>query len=192
MSLSVNPVSSSYYANAAAVAYANNANTVNTYDALLAVENQYLSGVSSGSSSGSGSSVDSALATSDLLSLSPAALNILNGVDNLNGIDPNTQVSDTVGFNGTVGNTTTLTLTGNVSQQSSLNATQQAQAAAIIAQYASEPATLQTFTQIENALTAAGINPSRYRIQQLLGAYNLAYEPSFAFNGQLFTETLGV
>jgi hypothetical protein len=110
------------------------------------------------------------LLSSDLLNLSPAALNILNGVDSATGTDT--------------------TATGGLLPQQTLTPQQQQQAAAIVAQFANAPVTEQTFSQIESALTAAGINPSQLSVQQLFNYYAYAYLPGLAVNEQIITSTL--
>lgn len=170
----VAPVGYSYYANAIA---SNTSASIpqSTYDQLLALEalqtEEDLFNI--GDQNTTTDTATSGIASTDLLDLSPAALEVLNGIDN---------VTDTgIPVNTTVNNT----LTG-----TTLTPTQIAQAASIVEQYANQPVTQQTFTEIQNALTAADINPEAISIQQLLNAYEYAYAPSLAFNGQLFTDTL--
>jgi hypothetical protein len=175
MSISVNPVNSIYYPTGIAANAANNTNAIAAYEQLLALQAEDDLLFEDDNSTSSASTVDdSALLSADLLNLSPAALNILNGIDNASA---------------TAGTTSTLTLTGTLGQ-AGLTPSQQTQIAAIVAQYANQPLTQTTFTQIENALTAAGINPELVSIQQLLEAYSYAYAPGLAFDGQLFTDTL--
>jgi hypothetical protein len=175
MSITVGPVSPSYYATAvAANTYASNAGTLYSYEELLALQSEE-DLLAIGASSASGSANDTILNSSDLLDLSPAALNILNGID---------------AATATAGTTNTVTLTGTINNAAPLTSAQQTQVAAIVSEFANQPVTQETFTQIENALTTAGINPEQVSLQQLLGAYEYAYAPGLAFNGQLFTDTL--
>jgi len=191
MAINVNPVSnyySNYVPDYAAQRYNPAKQTsasaataaTNAYEQILALqaEDDILSADTTFANDNNSAVNDAALGDSDLLNLSPAALNILNGV---NTTQPATGTSVTVTGEATVGaGGITATLTGE----------QQVQAAAIVAEFANQPLTQSTLTQIQNALTQAGINPEQVSIQDLFNAYTYSYAPGLAFNGQLFTENL--
>jgi len=167
MSIAINPVT--YTASVNSIT-ARSPNPYATYEQLLALqaENDLLETGQSATTTGAN---DNVLLSSDLLSLSPAALNILNGIN------------ATTGITGTA-------IAASVSGATALSTAQQQQAAAIVAQYANAPATAQTFGQIETALTAAGINPEQVSIEQLFNFYAYAYLPGLPAGEQLASGVL--
>jgi len=170
MAIAVNPVAPAYYINAANVSSTSGTSAYAAYEQLLELQAE-TDLLNIGQTSTTTGANDNILLTSDLLDLSPAALNILNGVNAGAGI-------------------TDTTTTDSVLEQQILTPYQQQQAATIVEQFANQPLTPQTFTEIQNALTAAGINPAQVSIQELFNAYAYAYVPGFSTNEQLFTDTL--
>lgn len=168
MSIAINPVT--YSASISAVG-ANNARTNAARASQYAAYEQYLELQSQNdliSSTGNttvANANDNVLLTSDLLDLSPAALNVLNGVS-----------ADTG---------TSTAIVGALAGQTNLSVTQQQQASAIVSQFASSPLTQQTLDQIQAALNAVGIDPTQISIRQLFNVYSYNYFPGLPTGGNL-------
>jgi hypothetical protein len=107
-------------------------------------------------------SAEAGLSDTALLNLSPQTLNVLNGVQ---------QPVDIIGATASEGN------------DAGYDLAPERQLAAILAQFANAPFNENTFIQIQNAITSAGINPDQVSLQGVLGALT----PFSLISGEILT-----
>jgi hypothetical protein len=155
-------------------------NAANAYEQLIALNEELqvpdaTSASGTGAQTGAAADDTAALDSANLLNLNAQALTYLNGVNGLNGANDNTALAGITG---------TAALTGLTGQQ-------QLQLTNILANNADQPFTQDTFTQIINALTAAGISPQQLTMQQVLLSYDPASLLIYALNAQNFAQAEG-
>ncbi len=140
------------------------------FEQILALnaELSALDEIDADSSSSTDTTDDSVLLGADLVNLSPAALNLLNGVNT--GIE-------------------SVPININTAANTNLTPAQQSELATILFNFQNAPLTDQTFTQIENAMVAAGLSPSQLTIDDLLLSFNPSLTLLFAEDTQAQAST---
>lgn len=140
----------------------NNVNALTAYENILALDSAQ-NGLLAGSSISA--SVDSGLLASDLVSLSPQALDLLNGVSQQASPTQETAISLLDVTSPTDPLVQNSALGGNVN--SDLSTQQQTQIASILSQFSSAPLDQTTLNEVQTALTNVGIDPQQLSLQDL-------------------------